>query len=542
MGLEKVIIKQSTKVAKNTIKLEDSLEAIENKLVNRGFELVETSGINPQLLPFDLTELINGEIDDVDAFLTPEFVCSIPPLTQQQKTNLDRGIERTKQEITNIVDNTNKIKQGLLTVQQPLQVLEVTAENLNNVVTTVKTAVKVIKSIPIPVAFGMPAISLPVNVLTILSDSLDQLDKFLAAGKGVASAVPPLVQANVSMIQSVIDKLNLIDSKVRPLLSLCSFLKSVSQLQPQCPLVEQDDINSIQSEISQEIQEALLEVGDTSIPSLNFLNETALIDQLQPGADPGIVYRGFRLTLEFDPENTYSFPARRIRGERYFSANLETAETLFFESGIDGTGGQALSGAIIVYNDPQELSRYSFSSSVTVLFEESKYAIDQYLLRLRGIPNKFNTTLQEATDLVQVLDRDQVDQFNQNNPLPDFILNGQNIVRPEVTNVTTGQLLGGPISVNGSIQINKPGVKIQMNSFGGTNTSNFVDTLLNITPPVGVGLPNQAAIISRNTYASAYNNAQEEYTFPATGSWGYLMRITAAEGGSGQTNFDLISP
>ena len=280
MGLEKLIIKQSTKVAKNTIKLEDSLEAIENKLVNRGFELVEISGINPQLLPFDLTEMINGEIEDADAFLTPDFVCSIPQLSQQQKTNLDREIEKTKQEITNIVDNTNKIKEGLLTVQQPLQVLEVTAENLNNVVKTVKSAVKVIKSIPIPVAFGMPAISLPVNVLTILSDSLDQLDKFLAAGKGVAGAVPTLVDANVGMIQSTIDKLNVIDSKVRPILTVCSFLKAVSELQPQCPLVEQDDINAIQQEISQDIQEALLEVGDTSIPELNFINETALIAQL----------------------------------------------------------------------------------------------------------------------------------------------------------------------------------------------------------------------------------------------------------------------
>lgn len=541
MGLEKVIIKQSTKVAKNTIKLEDSLEAIENKLVNRGFELVEISGINPQLLPFDLTEMINGEIEDADAFLTPEFVCSIPQLTQQQKTNLDREIEKTKQEITNIVDNTNKIKQGLLTVQQPLQVLEVTAENLNNVVKTVKTAVKVIKSIPIPVAFGMPAISLPVNVLTILSDSLDQLDKFLAAGKGVAGAVPTLVQANVSMIQSVIDKLNLIDSKVRPILTVCSFLKSTSELQSQCPLVEQDDINAIQQEISQDIQEALLEVGDTSIPSLNFLNETALIEQLQPGADPGVVYKGFRLTLELDPANTYSFPARRIKGERFFSANLETAETLFFETGIGASPGQALSGPIIIYNDPQQLNRYSFSSSVTVLFEEAKYAIDQYLLTLRGIPNKFNTDLQEATE-INMLDRDQVDQFNQNNPLPDYVLNGQNIVRPEVQNPTGGQLLGGPQSVNGSIQINKKGTTIKMDSFGGTNNSNFVETLLTITPPVGVPLPNQAAQVTKQTFALAYSNDTAEYVFNATGSWGYLMRITAADGGSGQTNFDLISP
>ena len=238
---------------------------------------------------------------------------------------------------------------------------------------------------------------------------------------------------------------------------------------------------------------------------------------LFPSHDPGVVYKGFRLTLEFDPENTYSFPARRIRGERFFSANLETAETLFFETGIGATPGQPLSGPIIVYNDPQQLNRYSFSSSVTVLFEEMKYAIDQYLLTLRGIPNKFNTDLQEATE-INMLDRDQIDQFNQNNPLPDFVLNGENIVRPEVQNPTGGQLLGGPQSVNGFIQINKKGTKLRMDSFGGTNNSNFLETLLTITPPVGVPLPNQAAQVTQQTFALAYNNDIREYIFEATGS------------------------
>ena len=343
------------------------------------------------------------------------------------------------------------------------------------------------------------------------------------------------------MIQSTIDKLNVIDNKVRPILTVCSFLKAVSELQPQCPLVEQDDINAIQQEISQDIQEALLEVGDTSIPELNFINETVLIAQLS-GDGPPLVYRGFTLTLEFDPENQFSFPARRIKGVRFFSSNLETAETLFFETGTSAAGGQPVSGNIVVYNDPQQLDRYSFSSSVMVLFEEMKYAIDQYLLTIRGIPNKFNATLQEANDLIQTLDRDQVDQFNQNNPLPDFVLNGENIVRPEVQNPTGGQLLGGPKSVNGSIQINKKGTKIKMDSFGGTNSNDFVETLLTITPPVGVPLPNQAAQVTQQTFALAYNNDTAEYIFNATGSWGYLMRITANVGGSGQTNFDLISP
>ena len=45
-----------------------------------------------------------------------------------------------------------------------------------------------------------------------------------------------------------------------------------------------------------------------------------------------------------------------------------------------------------------------------------------------------------------------------------------------------------------------------MDSFGGTNNSNFVETLLTITPPVGVPLPNQAAQVTKQTFALAYSN------------------------------------
>ena len=38
------------------------------------------------------------------------------------------------------------------------------------------------------------------------------------------------------------------------------------------------------------------------------------------------------------------------------------------------------------------------------------------------------------------------------------------------------------------------------------------------------------------------HNAEEEYTFQATGSWGYLMKITSNDGGTPQSTFDLISP
>ena len=260
------------------------------------------------------------------------------------------------------------------------------------------------------------------------------------------------------------------------------------------------------------------------------------MDQLQPNSENPLVYKGFTLTIEFNPENEFSFPSRRVKGMRYFSTG-ENATSLFYLSGINNVQTGPLSGPIVLYNDPTDQGKYSFSSSAQILVEEIKYKIDQYLGGLRELVNKFNVQNQVANDRqIGMLSRDQIDNFNQTNPLPDYLLNGQNIVRLNIGN------LGGPETVSGSIQINKPGTKLEMKSFGGTMNSNYLDTILTITPPVGVALPNQAAQISKMTTAFAYSEATEEYIFQSTGSWGYLMRITAGEGGSAQTNFELTSP
>ena len=185
-----------------------------------------------------------------------------------------------------------------------------------------------------------------------------------------------------------------------------------------------------------------------------------------------------------------------------------------------------------------------------------KYAIDQFLIDVTS-ELQLNLDFNPQREVIGEIDLQSLNnplglnstegtEDTDNAILPDFILNGQNIVRPELPsyNPNTGlvTMLGGPKQVSGSIQINKPGTRIKLESFGGTNQGDFLNTLLNITPPYGVGLPNQASIISRLTEVLAYDNAEEEYTFPATGSWGYLMKITANDGGTPQSTFDLISP
>ena len=87
MGLEKFIIKQISKVAKNTIKIDNSLASMENKLVDEGLKVFDKSGINPSSLPFDPVALAKGKISNPDSLLTPGNLCSTPPLTKSQKAS-----------------------------------------------------------------------------------------------------------------------------------------------------------------------------------------------------------------------------------------------------------------------------------------------------------------------------------------------------------------------------------------------------------------------------------------------------------------------
>ena len=78
MGLEKVVIKQVVKVAKDTAKIQDALSTMQDKLVNESLKAFEKTQMNPQLLSFDIEALAKGEIEDPDSVLTPENLCSVP--------------------------------------------------------------------------------------------------------------------------------------------------------------------------------------------------------------------------------------------------------------------------------------------------------------------------------------------------------------------------------------------------------------------------------------------------------------------------------
>ena len=345
MGLEKFIVKQVVKIAKDTAKVQDSIATMQDKLTNENLKLIDSSGINAQLLPFDIIALAKGEIEDPGDILTPEVICSTPPLTTSQKETTQREVNSLKLKTSAIIDNINSLQDALITIQQPLTTLSVTSENLKKVIKTVSTTIKVIKAIPAPVAiFG---VGIPINVLTILSDALVQLDKLITSGKGITKLVPIIINAVLGMISQTIKSLNEAILKIEPTLTILSFMQSKINLGDKCPNITQGEINTVQLNLTADLRTDIAGLGDSSIAAINILNDDELIATLQPNALEPFEYKGFIFVLELDPQNTFSFPYRRIKASRSF-----TSETSTFFTFSQSSPKTPLNGSIVLYNDP----------------------------------------------------------------------------------------------------------------------------------------------------------------------------------------------
>ena len=380
MGLEKFIVKQVVKIAKDTAKVQDSIATMQDKLTNENLKLIDSSGINAQLLPFDIIALAKGEIEDPGDILTPEVICSTPPLTTSQKETTQREVNSLKLKTSAIIDNINSLQDALITIQQPLTTLSVTSENLKKVIKTVSTTIKVIKAIPAPVAiFG---VGIPINVLTILSDALVQLDKLITSGKGITKLVPIIINAVLGMISQTIKSLNEAILKIEPTLTILSFMQSKINLGDKCPNITQGEINTVQLNLTADLRTDIAGLGDSSIAAINILNDDELIATLQPNALEPFEYKGFIFVLELDPQNTFSFPYRRIKASRSF-----TSETSTFFTFSPSSPKTPLNGSIVLYNDPGNLGRYSFASSTQILVQEMQYKIDQYLFGVVELVN-----------------------------------------------------------------------------------------------------------------------------------------------------------
>ena len=238
-----------------------------------------------------------------------------------------------KEDLLKIINQKNQMVNALSTVQGILTNLSNTAQTIDGVLTGLKVAVTTIKLLPVP----LPPFT-PLTVPNTLADTLDTLSDLIRKGKGGVGMVAPALDGVIPLIEKVINKLNELDV----LLGVCI-----------------EEAGLTQEEIGEVLQvSGPFSDGDGGFKNPNDEYNEQLLQQLQPNSPNPINHRGFDFQIQYDPKNEFSFDSRRIKASATFVGAKSNPD-------------------VVLYNLPN--NGYSYSSSVTVLINEAKFRVDNFL-------------------------------------------------------------------------------------------------------------------------------------------------------------------
>jgi hypothetical protein len=122
------------------------------------------------------------------------------------------------QEIQKIINIKNNLLQNINALERRLQLLSSTASKLDRVISTIKVAIQVIKSIPIPTAIIPPqsgGVGIPISVLTRYSDGLIKLNKLLDALEADKAGILGVIDIASKTLTSLKSRLEAIDIAIQ---------------------------------------------------------------------------------------------------------------------------------------------------------------------------------------------------------------------------------------------------------------------------------------------------------------------------------------
>lgn len=438
-----------------------------------------------------------------------------------------------KEELLQIVKQKNQIQGALENVIGAFNTVEATAETTNTIVTTVSTAVRVIKAIPVPVSYP-PGVGIPINVITLLADSLDTLGDLLKGAKGALKVVPQAGKIIQDAAQIIISKLQQLDG----VLNVC-----VEEL---AEGMTQSEKNNLINEIGNVAAEA----GTFENAGLNVINEEVILNSLSPNSNDPYRYQrqptifinsnveegtsdlngniiilnenknsgyyaglDWLLTIEYNDDNTLSFPQRRIR-----AVNTNIDYNNIFKG-------------INLFN--LEGGGYSYSTSVKVLIDEIKFRIDS--LNVRWWSNKW---LKEnlSEDLDEGRGGDDIDNSGSTtgltgiNPPPEPIIlqwsNSTQNPRIELPLLMATQgLLDSKRILNIITTVPSQSVKLTVDT-GGNLISSYIGTyeqgFVKVEVNTNYGTPDnifQIVSADREKYEKIFD-------LPNTGSYNFDFKVT----------------
>jgi hypothetical protein len=513
MGLDAIALAQVYQIVKNSDKMSKGLDAAEKAIINKGLELIEEAGVDPNTLPFDVRALLRGELPAADpsALLTPEVICAQPLMTVQQKEKVTRLVNSGQDKVQDLVDLTDSISNTVLKLQEPVNRLQQKIIPAEESITLTSEIVQILKLLALPTSIG--TVGQPNSVNNTFASILITLSEYLQTGSANIKTVQAALGTMTSTINDVSSQVNAVSVVVNPFTTLLTMVQSIANLQDQCPIVSQGEIDAIGNNLANNIEGNLALADFISNPFADSL--VALEESLQPNSPNPVVYKNFKFILEYDPDQyiervdenpdsptfgetftvqRFSFPSRRIKAVRENSVGVN--------DGIPGYGSD-----IIVYNSNPQVNpdfpngAYSYAKNVRVLIDEAKFAVDVYTANITlWVAPPVRDRIQQTSSLsisYNTLTPAQQEQYRElygevpptqgNTLLPQYILYGGRSVNlnssPTDIEFGSNALVQGSSAYNtqgltissyitsGTIQVNSP-ISIEMTTFGGNGNSN----------------------------------------------------------------------
>lgn len=342
MSFNNLILSQVNKVAGGAFDLNIAVENQKDQLISSVSSTITNEVPIP--LPVDVESVVKGDLILPSEFLTPDYINNfvsvsdvVQFLSESQKEDINNTLDKVESVINTTVQTTNQLTSALNLLQTPISTLSTLATTLDSITTALNISVTTIKSLPAP-SSTPPGIGVPLGVINTLSDGLDTLGDIIKAIDGPVQSVSEFTTQLNSILFPISQTLNEVNSTIEPSLQIISFIRLLLEAP-----VTQEQINKTITDSVQSVTDSLAEVGQFSNPEANQLSEQALIDSFP------FIYEEYELTLEYNSDNQFEFPQRRIKGTNIINNQ-------------------------ILYN--QEDGSYSFSSSVQILVDEIKFRID----------------------------------------------------------------------------------------------------------------------------------------------------------------------
>lgn len=339
MAFDKIITSQAVNAAKEGIKLERALDVLREKAIDIVSQQVDNQ--IPIPLPFSTKDILlgGGTLPNISTpnvspsdLLSPDLLSQVPAIPDNVKAQTRETLDTVESTLNTIIDQKNTIQEALSTITGPINTLEGISDSIGNIVSLVNTSITSLKAIPLPLA-APPGVGLPANIVIGFSDALSDAKIFLDKIEGPLSVIPPYIEQINGILNTALEKVSTFDPIFDRATSIITFIKTLLDVGPNAT---QQDIDRVALETTSNIRKSL------TTPVISQID-----GDLDPNSNSPIFYKGYLLTTEYDPSNSFSFPRRRIRA----SLAANPSNSIF--------------------------GPYSYSSSTQVLVDEMKFQIDQ---------------------------------------------------------------------------------------------------------------------------------------------------------------------